>query len=311
MAFLTEPEPARGVALDVLPGIRRVVARNPSVMTYHGTNTYLLDDKDGLIVIDPGPHDDQHVQEVVAAAKGKPITRLILTHAHPDHHGAVETMREATGAPCWGYHTSGMPDFTADQTLGEGDEVAGLQAIYTPGHAPDHLCFAYRVPGLGQILFSGDHVMTWSSSIINPPHGNMLAYYRSLEKLLPREDAIYLPGHGPLDREPKELVQELLRHRQMREVAILEELKAGPASVGGIAERLYAKTDDALKAAAERNVLAHLLKLQEEGRVDQIGEEAVEEDLPPMVSPTDDRELLRAKWIARARRDAQRVFKAV
>src|SRR5579871_4838966 len=127
MAFLTEPEPARGVATDVLPGIRRVVARNPSVMTYHGTNTYLLDWEDGLTVIDPGPDDDTHVQDVLRAAGGKSITRIVLTHAHMDHHGAVQALQQATGAPSWGYIRSCTPrEFNADHVLDDGDSVAGL-----------------------------------------------------------------------------------------------------------------------------------------------------------------------------------------
>ena len=258
----------RVVALDVLPGIRRIVARNPSVMTYHGTNTYLLEGDDGLTIIDPGPDDAEHVADVLRAAGKTPIARLVLTHAHADHHGAMKAMQKATGAPTWGYVTSGSPTgFTADEILDDGGEVAGLQAVFTPGHAPDHLCFTYEVPGAGQVLFSGDHVMSWSSSIVDPPQGDMRAYYNSLERLLPRRDKLYLPAHGPLDANPLPLVEELLAHRKMREAAILGELRKGPATVRHIATILYAKTDVNLKIAAERNVLAHLLKLQEEGFV--------------------------------------------
>jgi glyoxylase-like metal-dependent hydrolase (beta-lactamase superfamily II) len=277
MTFLSEPEPPRGVAQDVLPGIRRVVARNPSVMTCHGTNTFLLDGADGLTVIDPGPDDEAHVADVVRAAGGTPITRIVLTHAHHDHHGAVKALKQATGAPTWGYHTSGAPSaFTADYKLDDGGEVAGLKAVFTPGHAQDHLSFEYHVPGTGQILFSGDHVMAWSSSIVNPPDGNMVDYYRSLELLLPRRDVLYLPAHGPAEPNPQALVESLLTHRQMREATILAELRSGPSTVGDIAVRLYAKTDPHLKIAAERNVLAHLQKLLAETLV-------VEQD-PPEVS---------------------------
>jgi glyoxylase-like metal-dependent hydrolase (beta-lactamase superfamily II) len=311
MTFLTEPEPARGVAIDVLPGIRRVVARNPSVMTYHGTNTYLLEWEDGLTVIDPGPEDEEHVRDVVRAAGEKPITRLVITHAHPDHHGAAKALQKATGAPTWGYHSSGMPhDFSAEHGLRDGETVAGLQALFTPGHAPDHLSLAYQVPGIGQILFSGDHVMAWSSSIVNPPHGNMRDYYNALELLLPREDKIYLPGHGPMDRNPKELVQELLKHRQMREAAILSELELGPRSVAEIAAQLYAKTEESLKFAAQRNVLAHLLKLQEEGRALQLGDEPMDE-MPRLSLDIDDRELLMAAYQEMARKDSLRRFRQV
>jgi glyoxylase-like metal-dependent hydrolase (beta-lactamase superfamily II) len=270
MTFLSEPEPPRGVAQAVLPGIRRVVARNPSVMTCHGTNTFLLEGADGLTVIDPGPDDAEHVADVLRAAGGTPITRIVLTHAHSDHYGAVKALKAATGAPAWGYHTSGSPaGFTADHSLYDGDEVAGLQAVFTPGHAQDHLSFAYHLPGIGQILFSGDHVMAWSSSIVNPPDGNMVDYYRSLELLLPRPDVLYLPAHGPAEPNPQALVESLLKHRQMREATILTELRNGPSTVRSIAERLYAKTDPYLKIAAERNVLAHLQKLQAEALVEE------------------------------------------
>jgi glyoxylase-like metal-dependent hydrolase (beta-lactamase superfamily II) len=277
MTFLSEPEPPRGVAQDVLPGIRRVVARNPSVMTSHGTNSFLLDGDDGLTVIDPGPDDAEHVADLVRAAGGTPITRIVLTHAHHDHHGAVKALKQATGAQTWGYHTSGAPTaFIADHKLDDGGEVAGLRAVFTPGHAQDHLSFEYHVPGTGQILFSGDHVMAWSSSIVNPPDGNMVDYYRSLELLLPRPDVLYLPAHGPAEPNPRALVDSLLKHRQMREATILAELKRGLSTVGEIAERLYAKTDPHLKIAAERNVLAHMQKLQAEA--------LVQEQDPPEVS---------------------------
>jgi glyoxylase-like metal-dependent hydrolase (beta-lactamase superfamily II) len=309
MAFLSEPEPERGVAIDVLPGIRRVVARNPSVMTYHGTNTYLLDWKDGITVIDPGPDDDEHVRDVVRAAGEKPITRLVVTHAHEDHHGAVKKLQAATGAPSWGYQTSGMNwEFKAEHGLKDGETVAGLQAVFTPGHAQDHLSFAYQVTDIGQILFSGDHVMAWSSSIVNPPQGDMRAYYNALELLLLRADQIYLPGHGPMARDPKALVTALLQHRQMREASILSALEDGPLSVREIAAQLYAKTDESLKFAAERNVLAHLLKLQEEGRAIALGDQP-RSRFSEIRMTEDDRELLTAAYLEMAVQDAKRQFK--
>jgi len=313
MTFLFEPEPPRGVALDVLPGIRRVVARNPSVMTNHGTNSFLLDGDDGITVIDPGPNDAEHVADVVRAAGKTPIRRLVVTHAHADHHGAAKAMREATGAQVWGYHTSGSPGFTADQPLDDGGEVAGLKAVFTPGHAPDHLCFAYHVPGTGQVLFSGDHVMAWSSSIVDPPQGNMRAYYRSLELLLSRQDVLYLPAHGPVEPNPPALVQQLLAHRKMREAAILEALRNGPSTVRDIAKHLYAKTDMHLKIAAERNVLAHLLKLEEEAFVVEQAESKQRQDPATDESASisfesGDREAMRQAYWERLQRDALRAF---
>jgi glyoxylase-like metal-dependent hydrolase (beta-lactamase superfamily II) len=265
MPFLTEPEPPRGIPLDVYPGIRRIVARNPSVMTYQGTNTYLIEGDDGLTLLDPGPKDEQHTQDVLAAIGAERLARIVLTHTHSDHWGGLAALQAATGLPVHAYKHSAKAGFTPDIPLDEGDVVAGLTALHTPGHAADHLCFEYRRSGLPRILFSGDHVMSWSSSIVSPPDGDMLAYYRGLERLKERDDEIYLGGHGPALPRPQALVAELLSHRQHRERTILAALEEQDASVAELAERLYHKTDAFLKVAAQRNVLAHLLKLQAEG----------------------------------------------
>ena len=230
MPFLSEPEPPRGVPLLVLPGIRRVVARNPSVMTYRGTNTYLIEGEDGLTLMDPGPKDPQHVREVLEAAGGVPIKRIVLTHTHSDHMGAAADFQAATGLPVHAYRISATAGFTPDIPLDQGDTIAGLKALHTPGHAADHLCFEYFLADGTKILFSGDHVMSWSSSIVSPPDGDMLDYYRSLEKLLDRDEVYYVPGHGPLLAEPRALVAELLAHRQFREREILAQIKGGKSS---------------------------------------------------------------------------------
>lgn len=276
MPFLSEAEPARGIALPVLPGISRVVARNPSVMTYFGTNTYLIEAPDGVSVLDPGPADESHVQDIIRAANGVPVRRLILTHTHSDHMGATASLKAATGAQVYSYHRPAKASFVPDTGLDDGDEVAGLQALHTPGHAADHLSFVYDAPGTGPVLFSGDHVMSWSSSIVSPPEGDMVAYYRGLELLLGRDELFYLPGHGPLLPEPRALVAELLAHRQKREATILAALQGRAQTVGELAEQLYAKVDLYLKVAAQRNVLAHLLKLVHEGKVAQIQDQPAE-----------------------------------
>lgn len=262
MPFLTEPEPARGIAHPILPGIRRIVARNPGIMTYHGTNTWLIDTDDGLTVLDPGPDDPTHVRDIIDAAGPVPIARIVLSHSHHDHLGALAALQSATGAPSYAFHRPAARSFTPDHKLADGDEVAGLTAIHTPGHASDHLAFAYR-----DVLFSADHVMSWSSSIVNPPDGDMQDYYASLHRLLDRHDTAYLPGHGPLLPEPRDLVAEMLAHRRRREATILAAVRNAPSTVAELALRLYAKQDPMLKIAAERNVLAHLIKLRAEERV--------------------------------------------
>ena len=271
MAFLTEPEPVRGAATPVAPGVRRVVAGNPGPMTYHGTNTYLLDTPDGLAVLDPGPDRAEHVQHVLDAAGDEKIELIILSHTHHDHLGAVAALKRATAAPVAGFHTSAEPNFAADIKLGHGDTIAGMTALHTPGHCSDHLCLAVVLDGV-ETLFSADHVMSWSSSIVSPPDGNMAAYFASLKMLLERRDAVYLPGHGPKLPDPHPLVRALLTHRQMREHAIEAALREGAASTVALRERLYSQTDPRLRMAAERNVLAHLIKLQAEGKVSWDGE---------------------------------------
>jgi glyoxylase-like metal-dependent hydrolase (beta-lactamase superfamily II) len=267
VAFLTEDTPARGILHPVLPGIHRVVADNPSRMTYHGTNTYLIEDPDGVTVLDPGPDSAEHVADVLRLTPA-PIVRILLSHTHHDHLGATAALKAATGAPTYGFHASAVAAFVPDFKLQDGDTAAGMVGVYTPGHAVDHLCFS-RPDG---VLFSADHVMGWSSSIVSPPGGEMAAYVASLKRLLDRPDTLYLPGHGPMLRDPHPYVQSLLDHRIAREEAIAAEIARTPSNTVGLVAALYHKIDPMLKLAAERNVLAHLLKLQAEGRAVQDGD---------------------------------------
>lgn len=266
--FLSEPGPARDVPLPVLPGIRRIVADNPSVMTYHGTNTYLLEDDDNrFIVIDPGPDDAKHVDAILRATDAR-VSRILLTHTHHDHLGATAALKAASGAPTVGYHVSADDTFDPDILLRDGDQIGSLTAVHTPGHARDHLCFA-RQDGL---MFSGDHVMGWSSSIVNPPKGDMQAYFSSLRLLLARDEKTYLPGHGPLIGNPRAYVEALLFHREQRERAILQALDGEARDTYDLMDRLYSKIDPTLRRAAERNVIAHLIKLEGEGYAMKDGE---------------------------------------
>ncbi|MBV8401801.1 MAG: MBL fold metallo-hydrolase [Acetobacteraceae bacterium] len=271
MPFLVEPEPERGTALPLLPGIRRIVAPNPGPMTYHGTNTYLIAGREGLIVLDPGPDSPEHVDAIMRAASS-PVSLILLSHTHIDHVGAVAALGAASGAPAAGFAQSGFTSFEPEIKLREGDIIHGVTALHTPGHAADHLCFALRAENGVRALFSGDHVMSWSSSIISPPDGNVQSYLASLERLLGRHDDLYLPGHGPPLPEPRDLVREILNHRRERERTILSALAEGGRTIPALVDRVYSVDHPILRRAAERNVLAHLQKLSAEGRVVEIGE---------------------------------------
>ena len=229
MPFLTEPEPERGAILPVMPGVSRIVAANPGPMTYHGTNTYLIETPDGIVVLDPGPEDHPEHVAAILRATGPNIALILVSHTHHDHVGAVPALREATNVPTVGFRDSGSDTFEADIKLGHGDVVAGMQAIHTPGHASDHLCFALPLQDGTAVLFSADHVMSWSTSIVSPPGGDMTDYFASLRLLLDRTDDVYLPGHGPPLTEPRALVREMLTHRMMREQAIERALAKGAA----------------------------------------------------------------------------------
>ncbi|MEJ0019810.1 MAG: MBL fold metallo-hydrolase [Acetobacteraceae bacterium] len=272
MPFLTEPEPDRGAILPVLPGVSRIVAGNPGPMTYFGTNTYLLDTPEGVVVLDPGPEDHPEHIEAILRATGPNVALILVSHTHHDHVGAVPALQQATGAPTVGFTTSGADSFEADIKLAHGDSIAGLTAIHTPGHALDHLCFALPAKDGSAVLFSADHVMSWSTSIVSPPGGDMADYFNSLRLLLDRSDDVYLPGHGPLLPEPRNLVREMLTHRVMREQAILRKLAQAPADTYALMDALYSQVNPRLRRAAERNVLAHLLKLESEGKARLDGE---------------------------------------
>lgn len=254
----------------MLVGISRIVAENPSVMTYHGTNTWIVEDEDGVAIVDPGPDSEAHASNVLSALNGAPVRRILLTHSHSDHWGNTALLKAMTGAPVLAYRHPIREGFTPDIPLDPGTLAGGFKAIHTPGHAADHLCFQFCTKDKQKILFTGDHVMSWSSSIVSPPDGDMGDYYRSLELLLERDDDIYLCGHGPMLREPRVLVSGLLSHRRFREQTILEELRKQDWDVASLAAKLYHKADRQLQAASQRNVLSHLLKLKEERIVEEL-----------------------------------------
>ena len=263
---------------EVEPGIRRLLANNPSYFTFTGTQTYVIGQGD-VAVIDPGPDDPAHVEALIAALGRERVTAILCTHTHRDHSPASRPLAEATGAPIIGCAPLALRDegartdasfdfdYQPDLILAHGGKVAGddwtLEAVATPGHTSNHLCF-----GLDNgALFSGDHVMGWSTTIVSPPEGDMAAYMASLDLLLGRDDRVYYPTHGPAIEDPKAHVQALIAHRRSREAQILERIMAGEGDIAAIVASLYQATDPALHPAAERSVLAHLVDLQARGRV--------------------------------------------
>lgn len=267
MAFLKEDEPERGQLLPAAFEVFRIVADNPSVMTYHGTNTYVLPHGNRYAVLDPGPDDPAHVDAIMAATRGA-VDTIIVSHAHSDHVGALPRLVSLTGARVYAFRQPESATFQPDVALTDGDVVLGMTAIHTPGHAADHLCFA-RPDG---IMFTADHVMAWSSSIVSPPGGDMKDYFASLERLMARDDRLYLPGHGPGLKDPRPYVADLLRRRQEREREIELSLREQPRTAEELVSLFYKKSDTRLLAAAERNVYAHLGKLAAEGAIRQNGD---------------------------------------
>ncbi len=276
---------AYGEPSDMGPAVMRLVANNPGAYTYKGTNTYLVGSS-SLAVIDPGPEDDAHCDAILKAAAGRPITHILITHAHRDHVDGVAALQAATGAKTYAYgradsssgSLSGKIEevssefidlgFTPDVGVSGGDRVTGgdweLSALHTPGHAPDHLCFALADSG---VVFSGDHVMAWNTSVIAPPEGRMADYLRSLEALLERKDDVYLPGHGGRVLKPRRTVKAYLLHRRWREQAILEAVRQGTNTISKMLPLIYRDLDEDIAAAATLSLQAHVEHLAERGLI--------------------------------------------
>ena len=264
--------PVHGVAERLAPGVRLLTARNEGPLTFRGTNCYLLGEGD-ITVIDPGPDDDVHVADLLAVA-GAPIGRILVTHDHADHFGAARRLSELTGAKVIGpSSSSARPLYRPDRVLADGEivttEAGPLRAIATPGHTASHL--SYDLAGLN-LLFSGDHVMGWSTSIVVPPDGRMANYMQSLDRLAAIGPRRYLPGHGGPVSDGLARVAELKRHRQAREAAILRAIGEGRRTIGEIVAAIYIGLDRKLAGAAALSVAAHVDWLEERGLISKTGE---------------------------------------
>ena len=264
------------------PGIARILAHNPSAFTYYGTQSYLVGEHE-VAVIDPGPDLPEHLDALEQAIAGRPVAAIMSTHTHRDHSPAARPLAEATGAPIIGCAPLALQtvgpradasfdgDYAPDRLLQDGEEVdvdgKPILAVATPGHTSNHLCFAYE-----GALFTGDHVMGWSTTVVVPPDGDMAAYMQSLDKLRQREDRIYYPAHGPAVTNPQRYVRGLIGHRMQREKQILKLVGEQARDIPDIVASAYPGLDPRLVAAAGGSVYAHLLDLERRGLVQPDGE---------------------------------------
>ncbi|WP_093027280.1 MBL fold metallo-hydrolase [Ruegeria marina] len=290
-------DPPVGAAIDLASGLRRIVAPNPSPMTYRGTNTYLVGTRE-LAVIDPGPDSAAHLEAILAAlGPGQSISHILVTHTHLDHSPLARPLSERTGAPVLAYGgpeagrsavmqalaNSGLAGggegidhgFLPDRTVADGETIAGdgwtLEVIHTPGHLGNHIALAWE-----DICFTADHVMGWASSLVSPPDGDLTDFMAACARLRARDWRRFHPGHGaPVDA-PAARLDWLIEHRMGREAAILDALADGAATARLLAERIYTDTPRALLPAAERNVFAHLVDLYGKDRIRPIGELAAD-----------------------------------
>jgi glyoxylase-like metal-dependent hydrolase (beta-lactamase superfamily II) len=278
--FDLEPDRVREIA----PQVRAVVANNPGPFTFKGTMSYIIG-RGKVAILDPGPDDDAHVTALLDAVRGETVTHIFVTHTHRDHSPAAPKIKAATGAKVFaeGPHRLARPprigetrrldasadmDFRPDVALADGETVSGdgwtLEAVTTPGHTANHMAFAFKEADL---LFAGDHVMGWSTTIVAPPDGAMSDYMASLHKLSRRSEPLYLSGHGMPIREAPSYVQHLIRHREGREASILHRLGKGAADIPTIVKAVYIGLDPRLAGAAALSVLAHLEDLVARGAV--------------------------------------------
>lgn len=270
--------------VELEPLVRRVLAPNPSAFTYTGTETYIVG-RGRVAVIDPGPDIPEHLDAILEATAGETIAAIMCTHTHRDHSPASRPLKARTGAEIVGCAPLALSDdgpradaafdvdYAPDRVLADGETIAGegwtLRAVATPGHTSNHLCFALEE---SKALFSGDHVMGWSTTVISPPDGDMADFMASLDLLIQRDDRIYYPAHGDPVEKPQRFVRSLAGHRRQREGQILRLLGEGAAPIPAMVEKMYVGIDPRLHGAAGRSVLAHLIDLRDRGLVVEQGE---------------------------------------
>lgn len=276
------PDQPYGQLAVLEPGIARLLARNPSPFTYTGTQSYFVGERE-VAVIDPGPAQPDHVAALIEAVGGRKLVAIMCTHTHRDHSPAARPLAEATGAPIIGCAPLALEtvgpradasfdgDYAPDRVLGDGESILvdgePLTAVATPGHTSNHLCLAYR-----GALFTGDHVMGWSTTVVVPPDGDMADYMASLEVLRRREDRVYYPAHGAAVTKPQQLVRGMIGHRMQRERQIVRLVGDGKSTIGEIVAGAYPGLDPRLVPAAGGSVLAHLVDLERRGVVQSAGE---------------------------------------
>jgi len=277
-------DPRYGEAVEIAPNVRRLTAANSGPFTFTGTNSFIIG-QGRVAILDPGPDDPGHARALLDAVAGERVEAILVSHTHRDHSPGARHLRDATEAPVLaaGPHVAARPlqagevnrldasadhDFKPDEVLADGTQfnVGGvtLEAVATPGHTANHLAFS--MPDAG-ILFSGDHVMAWSTTVVAPPDGAMGDYMASLERLLAGDERLYLPAHGGPVTDPSRYVRGLRTHRKMRERAILDRLQKGDRSIPGIVQNIYRDVDPKLHGAAALSVFAHLEELVAQGLV--------------------------------------------